>query len=178
MSFENCGQQIKNLAKALRWVLFIIGAGALIMGLLVFCDDGHEMGLVLMFAGLLSALAGWIGSLFLFGFGIIVAEFEDKAKSEQVKTSSATPPHPVQPLFASEDAKELITNIDLAGTVDAVKTTLAPVAKKAVGLKDKFRKTPKSTLKITAQGWVCPDCNAINPHHVGTCQSCSTTKPR
>ena len=83
MSFNNCGKQIKVFAKVLRWLAVIVGLIQAMAGLV---------------SGIFLVIAGWIGSLFLYGFGIIVEAHETAAEAS-VSTEAPSQQPAIAPIF-------------------------------------------------------------------------------
>ena len=67
--YENIGGKIKSLAK---WIFILEAIGAIVTGLILMCDGGHDE----MFIGLSILLCGpivaWVGSWILYAFGELV----------------------------------------------------------------------------------------------------------
>lgn len=80
MAFENCGNQIKALAIVSRWIIVLAGIILAFVGL-----EAMIYGEFLLLAiGISLIVSGWIISLLLYGFGIIVAVHETKLPAPAV----------------------------------------------------------------------------------------------
>lgn len=81
VSFDWCSKHIKTLAKVLRWLCLIAGIILIVAGIVMACAEAIDYGewdedatekLLLSAIGVGVGVAGWISSLFIYGFGIIV----------------------------------------------------------------------------------------------------------
>ena len=155
-SFNNCSRKIKTFAKVLLWLMLIAGLIMVVAGIITVIQS--LAGVALLIGGFAVALSGWISSLFIYGFGVIVAAHEGKGTNEAEYTSSTS---------AKRSASKIGGPCPICGyMLDATMKSCPNCSKVSI-----------STLKVTDKGWLCPKCNNTNPHHVGTCEKCGETKP-
>lgn len=106
LSFDNCGQQLKTLSKVLRWLAVIAGLILAVVGL-VQSFSGYSAeaaaGIAMLIGGLTLVITGWIGSLFLHGFGIIVAANEEKTEGASA-SPALSQAHAIEPIFKDQPA--------------------------------------------------------------------------
>lgn len=173
MSFDNCGKQIKTFAKVMRWLMIVVGLVLLAVGLVqVLFDDSWSAvtGWVVLGSGAAAALVGWIGSLLVYGFGVIVEANEQKTGKTDTPAAPVRERRSVQPVFKEESHAVSKTG----GSCPICGQALDPSMRSCPHC---AKKPAASKLKTTADGWICAKCAATNPHHVGSCQSCGETKP-
>ena len=182
LSFDNCGQQLKTLSKVLRWLAVIAGLILAVVGL-VQSFSGYSAeaaaGIAMLIGGLTLVITGWIGSLFLYGFGIIVAANEEKTEGVASKHASSPKEGSSAPSFST--VKPISRLSDQEPKTPKRKEGSCPICGNPLDASLKncphCSKAATSKLKATDKGWFCPKCDSVNPHHVGTCANCGEVKP-
>lgn len=167
-TFENCGQQLKTLAKVLRWLGVIAGLILFVVGL-VQSGSGSSSeaaaGVAMLIAGLMLVITGWIGSLFLYGFGIIVAANESNAddgvKPAVLPAAPQTPSVPGWKCRCGTENPQRLSTCSHCGESKPHKVTAS---------------TSSSEASATI-GWRCRHCGTENSKYVSNCLKCGESKP-
>lgn len=104
-SFNNCGKKIKITAEVLKWLALVAGLILTIVGIVNMTSSRSAQvaaGTTMLIIGLTLVITSWIGSLCLYGFGIIVEAHERQLAVPSHKSSvvtglaaPVTPPAPV-----------------------------------------------------------------------------------
>lgn len=168
MSFDNCGQKIKTLAKILRWVSIVAGAVLFIAGLVQSCSGSSYIsatGTVMLISGLSLVFIGWIGSLLLYGFGIIVAANEGFSDTPAKPAAQhAAPQTPAaSPWKCSHCGTENPQHLSVCRHCDEAKPS-------------KFTVSASSSAEAATTGWRCSHCGTNNSKYVSNCLKCGSPK--
>lgn len=168
LSFDNCGQQLKTLSKVLRWLAVIAGLILAVVGL-VQSFSGYSAeaaaGIAMLIGGLTLVITGWIGSLFLYGFGIIVAANESPAdnvvKPAVLPVAAQTSSVPGWKCRCGTENPQHLSTCSHCGESKPHKGAAS---------------TSSSEASATA-GWRCRHCGTENSKYVSNCLKCAEPKP-
>ena len=106
MSFHNTGRQLKTWAVVFRWLCIVVGLILTIYGV-VQATSGRSVqeaaSVTTLTWGLSLMVVGWVGSLALYGFGIIVAANEEKTEGASA-SPALSQAHTIEPIFKDQPA--------------------------------------------------------------------------
>ncbi|MBQ2953464.1 MAG: hypothetical protein IJE07_07885 [Clostridia bacterium] len=168
-------RSIRTLARITYWVWLISGVVALVgcaIASFSIMDYNHEAGcLYLVIAALcpvVCKLMGWLSSLGLRAIAVVV-ESHEKNLDLQPEADHVRAAMMDMATAAAGKAKEV------AGRV----TAMADKAQEAHrSMSTEKKKSAPAQMQPPADGWVCPECGARNPRHLGTCPDCGTVRQR
>lgn len=168
MSFNHTGRQLKTWAVVFRWLCIVVGLILTIYGVVQATSGryGQEAASVKTLTwGLSLMVVGWVGSLALYGFGIIVAAHESKAddvvKPAVQPAAPNTPSAPGWKCRCGTENPQHLSTCSNCGESKPHKVTAS---------------TSPSEASATI-GWRCRHCGTENSKYVSNCLKCGESKP-
>lgn len=151
--FQSSGKNLQRFAKSI-YTYELVGAICYIIGQLIYIGAKKQEPLLIDFLHLFLipiaiVVGGWVSSVFIYGFGVIVEKFENEREPAARARSSA----PASP--AASDSEKLTWSP-------------APVSPPA---------RPTQSAPRNTAPWVCPVCDRHNNAQVLVC-ACGKHQPR
>ncbi|MBR3764240.1 MAG: hypothetical protein IKK57_06775 [Clostridia bacterium] len=169
-------KSIRTLARISYWVWLILGAvaavGCLVTGLvnMGYADESFIVVMILcaVLSPLVCKLMGWLSSLSLRAVAVVVESHEKNLD--------------LQPEADHIRAAMMEMATAAAGKAKEVAGRVSVMAEKAQedhrSMSTEKKKAAPAQMQSPTDGWVCQDCGARNPRHLGTCPECGAVKQR
>lgn len=169
--FQSSGKNLQRFAKSI-YTYELVGAICYIIGQLIYIGTKKQEPLVIDFLHLFLlpiaiVVGGWVSSVFIYGFGVIVEKFENEREPAARARSSA----PASP--TSSDSEKL--SWSPAPVSQPAAPAATPVSRPGAPVPPSVRPA-QSTPRNTAP-WVCPVCDRHNSAQVLVC-ACGKHQPR